>query len=507
MSARGRLGKPARRVVPRAWWSLLALAIWTAPVAAQLQRTPARSVTRHVARIAGAPVAYTAFVEEHLLGDAPGEVDASLVTIAYVRDSVADVDNRPVIFLFNGGPGASSSPLHLNGVGPRVVAGDTLADNDDSLLDVADLVFIDPVGTGFSRPVTTEAGKRRYWTRSGDARSVADVIAAWLRAHSRTESPRYLMGESYGTVRAAAILQLHRALRFDGVMLVATVSRDSVGSTTNDAYIGVLPTMATSAWYWEKIDRAGRSVDAVYAEASAFARGDYALALGAGAALGADERARVAERVAALTGLPHALVMRRSLRLSNEDWMQHILADRELRTGMLDTRVTSKRDTTRTGGLNDPALNGGTLRIGTAMLAPALVPGTPEAAAAQRDRSQMPRVERYIREELGFQTIEQYRALNLDINAVWKYEEGLGVVGPVAEAMRRDRGLRVLWANGLYDLTTPAFAAERAWERAGAPGGRVTKVLVPGPHGVFGDAESRAVVVARVRRWFAAGAR
>jgi len=440
-------------------------------------------------------------VEEHLLRDERGATDASLVTIAYVRDSVDDVKARPVVFLFNGGPGASSSPLHLNGVGPRVTSGDTLADNDDSLLDVADLVFIDPVGTGFSRPFTTEGGKRRYWTRSGDARSVAEVIQRWLRTHSRAKSPRFLMGESYGTVRAAAIFQRHRALRFDGVALVAIVTRDSVGSVSDESFIGRLPTMATSAWYWGKIDRAGRSVESVYADARAFARGEYARALSSGKALGSGEWGWVANRLAAFTGLPRDLVVRRQLRLSNEDWMQNVIADRGLRTGMLDTRVTSPRDTTRTGGLNDPALNGGTLRIGTAMLAPALVPGSPEADAARRDRSQMPRVERYIREELGFQSIEQYRALNLDINGVWKYEEGLGVVVPIAEAMRRDRNLRVLWTNGLYDLTTPAYAAERAWERAGVPGDRVTEVLVPGPHGVFGDAESRRVVAEQVRRW------
>src|SRR5206468_4295633 len=172
---------------------------------------------------------------------------------------------RPVAFVFNGGPGASSSPLHFSGIGPRVADHGAAANNPHSILDATDLVFIDPVGTGFSRPYSTEVGKQFYWSLNGDAASVKEVIARWLREKGRESSPRYLIGESYGTTRIGAILSNHKDLKFDGIVLISAVG----GSSTRDdlAYERNIPSMVVSAWYHEKIQRHGRTVDQVWNEA------------------------------------------------------------------------------------------------------------------------------------------------------------------------------------------------------------------------------------------------
>ncbi|MFN8581998.1 MAG: hypothetical protein U0163_13630 [Gemmatimonadaceae bacterium] len=442
-------------------------------------------------------VRYTATVEEHVLHGPGGKPNALLGTIAYERSDITDRTHRPVTFLFNGGPGSSSSQLHAQGIGPVLVNGDSVLPNPNSILDVTDLVYIDPVGTGFSRPFTTEAGRRDYWTRSGDARSVADVIRRWLRAHGRENSPRYLAGESYGTVRAAVMLRDATDLSFDGVIMVAVVTTAlSDDAADNDAqYALALPTMAASAWFHGKGDRDAGSVDDAYKAASAFADGDYAAALAKGSSLAPDDRQRVAERVASLIGVPADYVVSRNLRLSKDDWMLHVLAERGLRTGMLDARVTAVRDTTRRGGLNDPSFNGGRMRFGTAMLAPARVPGEP------RTEGPPTTLETYLTRTLRFPTLEAYRSLNLDINVVWDHEGGSEIVSTLARAMRDRPGMRLFWTGGYYDLTTPAHAVEHAFSLAGMPADRTTAAIVPGPHGVFGNDESRRVVTAMLRQW------
>src|SRR5262249_48306471 len=148
----------------------------------------------------------------HILKGPDSIPNAFLVTIAYVRDDVRDKSTRPVMFAFNGGPGASSSPLHFSGIGPRMggPGGGKAVNNPYSILDATDLVFIDPVGTGFSRPYTTEIGKQFYWNVNGDAASVARVIDQWLTKYGRETSPRYMIGESYGTTRIGAILRTQK---------------------------------------------------------------------------------------------------------------------------------------------------------------------------------------------------------------------------------------------------------------------------------------------------------
>lgn len=479
------------------------------PAAAQvpralLEREPTVAVTSHEGTFGGARVPYRAIVEEHLLEGPDGASDASLVTIAYVRDDVDDPSERPVVFAFNGGPGASSSPLHMDGLGPRLRTSDGTVENPHSILDAADLVFIDPVGTGFSRPWTTEIGEERYWNTSGDAASVKRAIDLWLEKHDRLASPRYLAGESYGTTRIGVLLENHEEADFDGVILVALADRGETCDLMRQ--VVQLPTMATSAWYHERVPRAGRNVEEVYREAVEFARTEYLPALVQGAGLPDAERRRVAERTSGMIGLPADVVEDADLRLSKDDWMLNVLRDRGLRTGMLDTRVTAERDTTRTGGLADPALGGGRLEIGTEMLAPAIVPGTSEAERATRlEERELSTLERYLREDLGFETLETYRSLNLDINGAWEHEEIRGTAASLAAAMEARPEMRLFWTAGFYDLTTPAYAAEFAFDQAGVPADRTTAAIVAGPHAVFSEEENRRELGATLRGWLATG--
>ena len=243
---------------------------------ALIDRHPSIATTKQTGTFGGQTVAYTATVEEHILKGPDSIPNAFLVTIAYTRDGVNDKSKRPVAFVFNGGPGASSSPLHFGGLGPRLGTRDGNVNNPNSILDAIDLVFVDPVGTGFSRPYTTEAGKQYYWNLSGDGTSVAQVIGMWLKEYGRERSPRYMIGESYGTSRIGEILRSHKDLKFDGVVLVSSVGGTGSGDI---AFIKNIPSMAVSAWYHEKIPRNGRTLDQVWNEAVSFVKSDYIPAL------------------------------------------------------------------------------------------------------------------------------------------------------------------------------------------------------------------------------------
>lgn len=463
---------------------------------ALVEHRPTIAITHHAGVFGGRTVSYSAIVEEHILTGPDSVPNASLVTIAYVADGIADQSTRPVMFVFNGGPGASSSPLHMNGIGPRRLAPDSSGtiENPNSILDVTDLVFIDPVGTGFSRPYTTDAGRRYYWGRVGDAESVMRVIDMWLDGHGRRKSPRYLAGESYGAMRVGMIFRTRKDARFDGLLLVAVVG-DWEGREM--PYVTALPTMAASAWYWKKVHGKGSTAGEVFDAAARFTRTEYLQALFQGRALPRAEKARVAREMASFVGVPAAYIEAMDLRLSNDDWMLHVLQERNLRTGMLDTRVTGVRDTTRTGGLNDPAFNGGKMRIGTAMLAPALVPG-----ADTQPRAVPPSLlERYLKDDLKFSTPESYRALNLDINGVWNWDDRSETNSEIAAAMTANPAMRVFWAAGYYDLSTPAYATIYAFNQVGIPADRLTKVLLPGAHSVFADEANQRELAARLRRW------
>lgn len=466
-----------------------ALLIATAPVLASAEN-PASAVsvrtvspqpivarTSHSGVFNGEQVAYTATVAENFVYDEHGAPQGYLTTIAYVRVGVADPASRPIMFLFNGGPGASSSPLHMGAFGPRRRDGSSTVENPLSPLNAFDLVFIDPVGTGFSR-VFAQADGKQFWSRSGDARAVKDLIKNWLKENGREASPRFLAGQSYGTTRAAMILKNHHDITFDGVMLFALVGNIQGAEMP---FVTSLPTMATTAWEYKKIRRGGRTIDQVYEQAVEFARGEYVTALIRGSSLPARDKRRIAEKMSALIGLPADLIAEKDLRIDKTTFMFELIKDRDLRTGLLDTRVTAVRDLTKTSGRDDPALGGG----------------------QTRPRDSGPNaLDIYFRETLGFNTPERpYHGVNFDVNAAWDHE-GMGEINPaIGEAMKRNPNMRLFWVGGYFDLTTPAYGARYAIDQAGIPGDRVTSALFPGGHSVFYDEDNRAALSRAVIRF------
>jgi hypothetical protein len=188
--------------------------------------------------------------------------------------------------------------------------------------------------------------------------------------------------------------------------------------------------------------------------------------------------------------------------LSNYDWMLNVIKEQNLRTGMLDTRVKAPRDTARTGGLNDPSLNGGTMRIGTAMLAPAIVPGTkPSPDTSENPRTRPSTLETYLKHDLHFQTPESYRALNLDINGVWDHEGMAETNSAIVAAMNMNPNMRLFWTGGYFDLTTPIYDVQYNFDQIAMPPERTTSALVPGGHSVFADQENRQHLAALLRAW------
>src|ERR1051326_6384964 len=297
-----------------------------------------------------------------------GKVQARMFFVAYTKDG-EDPKTRPVSFLYNGGPGSATVWLHMGSFSPKHVqmAEDGfqpappyhLVDNESSLIDVSDLVFVDAVSTGYSR--TVDAVSRGYSRtvegvnpapfhgQQGDLRAFGEFINEYLKTYSRWPSPKYLIGESYGTIRSAGLsqeLQSRHGIELNGIVLVSALLTYQTISTSpsNDiAYVSYFPTYTTTAWYHKRLaaDLQARSVKQVADEALAFATGEYATTLLRGNSLGDAERKAVAAKIARLTGLSQAYVEQTNLRIDPGRFRKELLRDKRLVGGALETRYTA----------------------------------------------------------------------------------------------------------------------------------------------------------------------
>ena len=384
---------------------------------------------------------------------------AEIFSTAYVLDDV-EPRTRPVTFAFNGGPGSSSAWLHLGLLGPRrVVMGDAdallpppwaLTDNLETLLRVSDLVFVDPVTTGYSRPATGHQAED-YHGYTRDLESVGEFIRLWTTRHDRWSSAKLLAGESYGTTRAAALAQ-HLAdgcgLYLNGLLLISSVL--DIGSVDfvegNDLpYALYLPTYTAAAHHHGRI---GGELRARVAEAEEFAARELPWALGRGSRLQGAERDAVVARYAELTGLDPAYVDRADLRVDLFSFVTELLRDRGLQLGRLDLRFTSWPDhgnVSRTE--EDPSYR-------------ALV--GPYAAAANG----------YLHGELGYRTDLAYNLLTSQVHP-WSYKEFEGraveSASALASALRTNPHLQVHVSCGYFDGATPHFAAEHVFAHLKVP--------------------------------------
>nr|WP_281178383.1 hypothetical protein [Amycolatopsis jejuensis] len=291
----------------------------------------------------GKPIDYTARWTSYPVLGADGEAIATVSATAYVAEPVDPA--RPVTFLFNGGPGASSSPLHMGAFGPNIFSttvdgGREIVPNPHTLLDCSDLVFVDPVGTGFSRELAPDGGAP-YLTVHGDAASVEGLIRRWLTEHGRAHSPLHLVGESFGGFRLATLCASIADLPVAGLVLISPLLDATATAPGNDLTHALeLPTMAVAAWFHGLASPNAADAAEVFDTAEVFARDDYLRALHQGSALDPAERHRVGGRLAALLGLPVEVVLDADLRVDSEDFLRRLLADRDELVGRLDVRVT-----------------------------------------------------------------------------------------------------------------------------------------------------------------------
>ena len=416
--------------------------------------------TRHTLRIGRRTLRYTATTGRVVLRDEVYEdgkftgfrPKAEISMTAYVVDA-PKTENRPVVFAFNGGPGSSSVWLHLGLMGPRrVVMGDVgeliappyqLADNTESLLAVSDLVFIDPVSTGYSRAVEGGSAKD-YHGYTGDIESVGELIRLWTTRHNRWMSPKFLAGESYGTLRAAALaehLQTRHGMYLNGVMLISSVlDLGSVGlhEPEDRGFVNFLPTYAAVAHYHGKHGR--KSLKTVLAEAEAYAERDYPWVLSRGSRLTAAERAEAVATLARLTGLSEDYVERSDLRIEHVRFFTELLRDRGLGIGRLDSRFTG------------PLASGVAEKYDADPSHDAI--SGPYAAAWNH----------YVRVELEYKNDLPYVQLSMKANEEWSYKEFEGkavdAAPQLARAMRANPHLRVHVAYGYHDGATPYYAAQ-----------------------------------------------
>ncbi len=385
---------------------------------------------------------------------------AQFFFVAYTKDDVEDKSKRPLTFSFNGGPGSSSVWLHLGLLGPRRVEmtfeGDLpqppfkLVDNEFSLLDETDLVFIDPVSTGYSRPVEGEKAKQFHGFKK-DIESVGDFIRLYTTRYQRWLSPKFLIGESYGTTRSAGLsgyLQERHGMYLNGIMLVSSIldfSTARFGPGNDLPHILFLPTYTATAWYHRKL-RLRRPLQRILAEVEKFALGEYALALSKGADLSKRERAVIVEKLARYTGLSPEYIERTDLRVEIFRFTKELLRDEGRTVGRLDSRFKGiDRDAAGENFEGDPSMSN--------IMGP--------YTAAFYD---------YVRGELNFETDIPYEILNGKVWP-WSYAEFENQYLNVAETLRRamsiNKYLKVFVANGYYDFATPYFATEYTFNHLG----------------------------------------
>lgn len=412
-----------------------------------------KSETKHSVTIGGQKIEYTATAGTIAIKDAEDKPTASIFYVAYTRDGQTDATKRPLTFSFNGGPGSSSVWLHLGLLGPRRVklADDgsavpppySLVDNEQSLLDETDLVFIDPVSTGYSRATKPDDAKK-FHGLDGDVKSVAEFIRLYVTKNKRWSSPKFVIGESYGTTRAAALsgeLAGHLKMNVNGIMLVSTVLNFQTLSFSegNDLpYTLFLPGYTATAWYHKKLptDLQKLPLKEVVARAEAFAQGEYSQALFQGAALTDDKRAAMVKNVARFTGLSETFVSRANLRVSLGRFSAELLRDEQQVVGRFDGRYKGfVRDELSSNMEYDPS--------GSAVM------GAYGAA-----------FNNYVRTELNFEEDKPYEILASVGRWDWGADNNfVNVADTLGESLTENPFLKIHVSSGYYDLATPRFAS------------------------------------------------
>ena len=424
------------------------------------------AVSNHTVNIDGKDIPYKATVGHMIIKNDAGEPIGQITYTAYNRTDVPQDGARPISFMYNGGPGSSSAWMHMGAFGPRQVqTADgtftapppyTTVNNPNTLLDKTDMVFIDPVGTGFSKPVGKGENKD-FWGVTEDINSIEQFVSKYISQNNRWNSPKFLIGESYGTFRSAL---LANALQQDNIALNGVVLMSSVldfntlrfGRGNDQSYDLYLPSYAATAWYHGLVKDAPKDVHTFIKQAEDFATGEYAQALQKGSTLTDAERKDVAGKLAHFTGLSEDYILKSDLRISEGAFTAELQRDRGLVTGRLDARFSG------------PATDIMQEEAG----------GDPQSDAVSGAFAGA--FNSYIRNDLGYNPDQKYELLNYKANMSWDWKmQQNGWPGApnaeddLAQAMLSNPNLKVQIENGIYDLATPFFATQDTVNHLGLP--------------------------------------
>ena len=411
------------------------------------------TLTHHVLQKGSQVMKYDATVGFLPLKDDAGKRKADIFFVAYIKEPDQEAAKRPITFLFNGGPGASSIWLHLGAVGPRRVPLDDIEEpqpppyqaiaNDSTWLWYTDLVFIDPVGTGFSRAAPGEAAKQFFGIKE-DIQSVGDFIRLYTTRFGRWTSPKFLAGESYGTLRAVGLadyLYENFAMTVNGLILISLALDFQTFSFEwgNDLpYALFLPAYTASAWHHKKLspglqEDLGKTLE----EVEKWALQDYTVALAKGDGLKGGEREKTAATLAAYTGLSRSFVEQNNLRISRSAFIKELLRAEHLGVGLVDSRATTYG------------------RAGDFLSDPGVVMTIAPYTAVLND---------YLREVLKFESDIPYVALSEEANRQWNWGSAIqgyvNILDALHQVLTRNPSFKVFAACGRYDLNTPCLTAK-----------------------------------------------
>jgi carboxypeptidase C (cathepsin A) len=422
-------------------------------------------ISKHSIKIDNKPVNYTATVGTLILKNEEDQPIASLGYTAYTKDGETNQAKRPVTFAYNGGPGNSSLWLHMGVLGPkRVVVNDPLPngpapykleDNNYSILDISDIVLIDPVGTGLSRPLG-KAKNSDFWGVDQDIKSISQFIRNYITDNEKWNSPKFLLGESYGTFRSAGIadyLQEAYGMSVNGIVLVSNVLDMRILSFSpgdDISYIVYLPTYAATSWFNNRLADKPVSLNEFLKDVRAYSIGEYANALIKGDQLGTEERERELTKLAAYTGLSKTYWDRANLRVNQGQFCQELLLDSGMSVGRLDSRYT---------GINQNALSESTYY---------------DPSYAEINRAFIPSFMNYFTTELKVSKDKTYNTVAYiypDFKWDWKRQNSNASSPSTApdllNAMSNNPKLKVLVLNGIYDLATPFAGTEYTFNHMG----------------------------------------
>jgi carboxypeptidase C (cathepsin A) len=468
------------------------------------------SITHHQVKINGRDIAYTATAGNLLIRKEDDPV-ASMFYVAYTRDGATNLEKRPVTFFYNGGPGSSTIWLHMGSFGPRIVETENaqptdpapyhVVNNSESLVDRSDLVFVDAVDTGFSRIVGKGEGTN-FFSVDGDVETFGKFITRYVTVNHRWNSPKFLFGESYGTPRSAALVYhlQQQGMSFNGVVLLSSILNYAKRAPgLDEAFVDMVPTFAAIAWFHKKCPNRPEDLAAFLQQARDFASGEYAQALAKGQTLPAAQADAVATRLHEFTGLGVDYLKRANLRVNASRFRKELLRDERRTVGRYDGRFEGI-DFDAAG--EEPASDPSSTAISGAFTAA---------------------FNSYLADELSYTSAMPYNVRSPEAGQRWDQKHKLPeyfnsrrpyplpyTVDDLAQAMRENPGLKVLSANGYFDLATPFFETERDLNGAllePSLCGNVTFRYYPSGHMVYLNPESRKAFRADLGKFYDSAAR